>query len=122
MRTRVLKVCWLLLLKCQSQAIALLVQNLSLESSRLDGGALYMLLCRYVRSLDSKQLGGDNSSSSACSPQQYLGHDGEQPDLPNNGKINPCGLIAHSNFNDSFTATANGIPLEIDVSTIVLIG
>lgn len=74
---------------------------------------------RYVRSLDSKQLGGKNSTSSACSPQQFQGPAGQQSGLPNGGRINPCGLIAYSNFNDSFTATtAAGKSVPIDDSDI----
>lgn len=69
-----------------------------------------------MRSLDSKQLGGKNSTSSACNPERYRGNQGSQPGLPNDGKVNPCGLIAWSEFNDTFTASANGISLPIDVS------
>lgn len=72
--------------------------------------------CRYVRSIDSKQLGGKNSSSSVCSPAQYVGNDASNPlGLPDGGRINPCGLIANSNFNDSFTASVGAVPLPIDV-------
>ena len=71
---------------------------------------------RYVRSLDSKQLGGGNSTSSTCAPAQYVGNNGSNPlGLPNGGRINPCGLIAVSNFNDSFSASIGATPLAIDV-------
>lgn len=77
---------------------------------------LLCLFCRYVRSLDSKQLGGKNSSSSACEPIQYVGDRGRNGSLPNDGKVNPCGLIAWSNFNDTFSASVGGRALAIDVS------
>jgi LEM3 (ligand-effect modulator 3) family / CDC50 family len=74
------------------------------------------LLHRYVRSLDSKQLGGKNSTSSACEPIQYVGNDGKNASLPNQGRINPCGLIAWSNFNDTFAVSVGGRSQPIDVS------
>ncbi len=74
---------------------------------------------RYVRSLDSKQLGGKNSTSSACAPIRYLG--GSTNDsLPNDGRINPFGLIAWSNFNDTFAVSADGRDLAIDVGLLAL--
>lgn len=72
--------------------------------------------CRYVRSLDSKQLGGDNSTSGACEPIQYLGDNGKNNSLPNQGRVNPCGLIAYSNFNDTFAVSVGGRAQTIDVS------
>lgn len=83
-------------------------------------GLAYLLTprvpCRYVRSLDSSQLGGDNSTSSACDPIRYVNGGSSNTSLPNGGRINPCGLIAWSNFNDTFAAAAGGRPLAIDVS------
>jgi LEM3 (ligand-effect modulator 3) family / CDC50 family len=72
--------------------------------------------CRYVRSLDSKQLGGKNSTSGACEPVQYLGDNGKNNSLPNQGRVNPCGLIAYSNFNDTFAVSVGGRAQTIDVS------
>ena len=64
-------------------------------------------------------IAGDGSGSSKCAPQQYVGG---QPNasLPHDGAINPCGLIAWSFFNDSYTAAAVGAdgvaaPLQLDV-------
>jgi LEM3 (ligand-effect modulator 3) family / CDC50 family len=69
-----------------------------------------------VRSLDSKQQGGKNSTSSACEPIQYVGNKGKNSSLPNQGKVNPCGLIAWSNFNDTFAVSVGGRSQPIDVS------
>ena len=68
--------------------------------------------CRYVRSVDSKQLGGKNSTTSACQPYSNIGIAGS----PNNGIINPCGLIAHSNFNDTITVLNTGIVENVSPS------
>jgi hypothetical protein len=73
---------------------------------------------RYVRSLDSSQLGGENSTSSACDPIRYVNNRGSNPDLPNGGRINPCGLIAWSNFNDTFAVTSGGRSIAVDDSDI----
>jgi hypothetical protein len=73
---------------------------------------------RYVRSLDSKQLGGKNSTSGACEPVQYLGDNGKNNSLPNQGRVNPCGLIAYSNFNDTFAVSVGGRAQTIDDSDI----
>ena len=70
---------------------------------------------RYVRSLDSKQLGGKNGTSSACDPIQYLPN-GSTVNSTNGGRINPCGLIAWSNFNDTFAVSASGRNIAVDVS------
>ena len=66
-------------------------------------------LRRYVRSLDSKQLGGDNSTIGACDPYSHVSTAG----ATNNGIIDPCGLIAHSNFNDTITVLNPGITLDV---------
>ena len=50
---------------------------------------------------------GDGGGSSKCAPQQYVGG-APNASLPDNGAINPCGLIAWSFFNDSYTAAATG--------------
>ena len=70
-------------------------------------------ICRYVRSVDSKQLGGKNSTTSACEPYAHVGTAG----APNNGIINPCGLIAHSNFNDTITVLNPAVTPDVDVSS-----
>jgi len=65
---------------------------------------------RYVRSLDSKQLGGENSTTGACDPFSHVSVAG----APNNGIIDPCGLIAHSNFNDSIAVLSPaGVTLDV---------
>lgn len=79
----------------------------------------YVCVHRYVRSLDSNQLGGKMSTSNTCAPRQFVQNNGSNPlGLPNGGQINPCGLIANSNFNDSFTASVGAIPLAIDVRAL----
>jgi hypothetical protein len=69
-------------------------------------------MCRYVRSVDSKQLGGRNSTTSACQPFSNIGVAGS----PDNGIINPCGLIAHSNFNDTITVLNTGLVEDVSSS------
>ncbi len=75
-------------------------------------GKFYQNHKRYVRS----QLAGTSSGSSRCAPQQYVGG---QPNasLAHDGAINPCGLIAWSFFNDSFSAaivTPDGAAMPLD--------
>ena len=56
---------------------------------------------RYVRSRNDAQLAGKTTAPGVkCQPEQFLGGNQAQP-------INPCGLIAWSLFNDSFTATVS---------------
>ncbi len=67
---------------------------------------------------------GANSSdgSAACEPFRYAVNDAPDPSLPNNGVIMPCGQIAHSNFNDSFSVAVAEqgavapTPVPVDVS------
>ena len=84
---------------------------------------------RYVRSLDSQsQHSGSNttSPSSACQPFSYVGpgdNPGPNSSLYANGAINPCGQIAHSNFNDTYElvvggGAGGGLALSIDQSNI----
>lgn len=57
---------------------------------------------RYVRSVSWDQLNGESVSASSlsdCIPQRVLGGLNTT-----NGIINPCGLIAWSVFNDTFTS------------------
>ena len=70
---------------------------------------------RYVRSRNDAQLAGKTTAPGVkCQPEQFLGGNAAQP-------INPCGLIAWSLFNDSFTATvssaagARSTPLNLNV-------
>jgi hypothetical protein len=63
----------------------------------LDG--VYQNHRRYVRSRSDVQLAGKNASATdlaACNPQLYYGGNTSM-------MINPCGLVAWSNFNDSYT-------------------
>ena len=75
---------------------------------------------RYVRSRDDKQMGGGKGTpSTACQPEQYIGG-APNPALPNQGAINPCGLVAWSFFNDSFSLL--GLDQKIDVGIPSLTG
>ena len=73
--------------------------------------------CRYVRSVDSKQLGGKNSTTSACQPFSNI----NVPGSLDNGIINPCGLIAHSNFNDTITVRNAGIVLDVRAVLLLIL-
>ncbi|GMH37301.1 hypothetical protein BSKO_05174 [Bryopsis sp. KO-2023] len=61
---------------------------------------------RYVRSLDSQQMGGEGSGdpTTACDPKRML------DDKP----IFPCGLIASSLFNDTYDLSIDETKTEID--------
>ena len=62
-------------------------------------------LCRYVKSRSDSQLRGEKAKSlSDCSPQQYLDGDTSK-------EVDPCGLVAWSNFNDTFTVCTPCAPL-----------
>ncbi|MEW5314383.1 MAG: hypothetical protein WDW38_005889 [Sanguina aurantia] len=54
---------------------------------------------RYVKSRSDAQLAGGHTLDGACSPEDNLGGNSSLP-------INPCGLIAWSFFNDSYTVSA----------------
>lgn len=61
---------------------------------------------RYVRSLNSNQLGGKYEapgSLGTCAPQQYASDSADGTPVPPNTEINPCGLMPYSYFNDSFS-------------------
>lgn len=67
-------------------------------------GSFFQNFRRYVRSYDPNRMndGADSGSPlSACEPFAYLQSD-SNTSLP----INPCGQIAHSFFNDSFSLSA----------------
>ncbi|KAK3233828.1 hypothetical protein CYMTET_55902 [Cymbomonas tetramitiformis] len=60
---------------------------------------------RYVKSRSDEQLRGEDPSSSVigekCDPKKYQNEDNEEEtDI-----INPCGLVAWSYFNDTYSAT-----------------
>lgn len=65
---------------------------------------------RYVKSKDDKQLSSkaDEKGSSSCEPE--LTYDGKP--------IVPCGLIAWSLFNDTYSLSANNKTLLIDKKNI----
>lgn len=81
-----------------------------------DPGALR----RYVRSRKDKQLSGTVNASAVCNPQAWLTGNEQDPTLPYDGDILPCGLIAWSQFNDTFDATvtqpggsSSTLPLDV---------
>jgi hypothetical protein len=75
---------------------------------------------RYVRSRNDNQMGGDTSATagSSCEPERYV-NGSANANLPNDGNINPCGLIAWSFFNDTYSlATSSGSAVPIDESNL----
>lgn len=75
---------------------------------------------RYVRSYDAQQMHDNGSAipgASACEPFQFVGNS-EDSSLLADGAIVPCGQIAHSNFNDTYSLSLDGQPIEIDDSDI----
>lgn len=77
---------------CQGRPLQLIA------STRLSG------TCRYVKSRSDSQLrgtGDDLSSTSDCDPEQVLQSDTSKI-------IMPCGLIAWSYFNDTYTVLHAG--------------
>ncbi|GJP37829.1 hypothetical protein CLOM_g22235 [Closterium sp. NIES-68] len=71
---------------------------------------------RYVKSRSDSQLRGNNISGSefdVCQPEAYLWDNGTSP-------IRPCGLIAWSLFNDTYSITqaGSGQQVAIDSSNI----
>lgn len=77
----------------------------------------------------SAQLGGEDKEPNTlgqCAPQNYVNQQAGFAGLPNNAAINPCGLVAHSYFNDSFaisTTQPGGAPTaaNLDVSSCFLL-
>lgn len=72
---------------------------------------------RYVRSRSDVQLAGKNASAgdlTACEPELLYA------EVPGQ-VINPCGLVAWSNFNDSYqitrTAVGGGLPAELTIQS-----
>lgn len=86
--------------------------------------SMYQNYRRYVRSYDAKSmhdgLSPGDAGPSACRPFQYL-PGGADAGLPNGGAILPCGQIAQSLFNDSFSATVlapgAGAPVELPIDS-----
>jgi len=71
---------------------------------------------RYVRSRNDKQMGSVTSTTagSSCAPEQYVNGSGNGA-LPADGNIDPCGLIAWSFFNDTYSLTrASGSAVNVD--------
>lgn len=69
---------------------------------------------RYVKSRSDSQLRGDSVSGTAldvCKPEAYLGGNSSLP-------IDPCGLIAWSLFNDTYTFAAGGSNITVDETNI----
>lgn len=81
-------------------------------------GTYFQNFRRYVRSYDPVQMhDGGNSPLAACAPFQYLTNPDGSND--NSAAITPCGQIAHSFFNDSYSlAIRGGAPLAVDDSSI----
>ena len=61
------------------------------------------VLCRYAKSRDDAQLRGASVTASSlasnCEQELYLDY------RNSSGEINPCGLVAWSFFNDSFSVS-----------------
>lgn len=60
-------------------------------------------------------MAGQGSDASSCEPERYV-NDSPNSSLPNNGVIDPCGLIAWSFFNDSYTladGSGNAVPVDV---------
>ena len=83
-------------------------------------GSYFQNFRRYARSYDPTRMhdgAGSGGPVSACNPFSYLGDNDSLP-------INPCGQIANSFFNDTFSLLATpagasaGAPLEMDDSGI----
>jgi hypothetical protein len=79
---------------------------------------------RYVRSYDPDQMksgiGADGAGATgvdACQPFQYEGG-AEDASAPYGGAVLPCGQIAHSFFNDTFSLALGGADLAVDSSSI----
>ena len=81
---------------------------------------------RYVRSRKDAQLHKNVNASAVCNPQAFLANDMQNASLLNGGDILPCGLIAWSQFNDTFSAAlrepgqTTSANLPIDVCPIVI--
>mmetsp|Transcript_30278 Transcript_30278/g.75154 ORF Transcript_30278/g.75154 Transcript_30278/m.75154 type:complete len:332 (-) Transcript_30278:92-1087(-) len=65
---------------------------------------------RYVKSRSDPQLAGGDTADSFCEPQlnKASGVEGE-----GEVKVNPCGLIAWTFFNDSYAFSVDGAPVAV---------
>lgn len=68
---------------------------------------------RYVKSRSETQLAGGETSDTSCEPQLYAS-DSANASTGASTKINPCGLIAWSYFNDTYAFAVNGAPVEVN--------
>ncbi|CAH1787960.1 unnamed protein product, partial [Owenia fusiformis] len=66
---------------------------------------------RYVKSRDDYQLLGKGGAASECEPYRNYQYNDSTPEIP----YAPCGAIANSLFNDSFTLTYNAASGDIPV-------
>ena len=66
---------------------------------------------RYVKSRSETQLAGGVTEDDFCEPQLYQSNNGST--TASDAKINPCGLIAWSYFNDTYTFDVDGAPLAV---------
>ena len=66
-------------------------------------------------------MAGQGSDASSCEPERYI--DGQyNSSALNNGVIDPCGLIAWSFFNDTYSiADSSGNAVPVDVRHPVLV-
>lgn len=78
---------------------------------------------RYIRSRSNMQLAGVSdleATDPKCRPQLYNTPDDEPSTegvMPGQGLITPCGLLAWSQFNDSFVLHDKDIQQDIAVSS-----
>ena len=65
-------------------------------------------------------MAGQGSDASSCEPERYI--DGQfNSSALNNGVIDPCGLIAWSFFNDTYSiADSSGSAIPVDVRNFLL--
>ena len=66
---------------------------------------------RYVKSRSETQLNGGDTEDDFCEPQLY--ERGNASAAAADRKINPCGLIAWSYFNDTYSFEVDGSPLDV---------
>lgn len=63
-------------------------------------------------------MAGRGTAASACEPERYANGQGQDSSLPNNGVIDPCGLVAWSFFNDTYTLRDNSGTIPVDVRSL----
>jgi hypothetical protein len=69
---------------------------------------------RYVKSRSETQLAGGTTEDDFCEPQLYDASAAAANDSSSDGKINPCGLIAWSFFNDTYAFAVDGAPVAVN--------